>query len=489
MPQQNKPKISISGFDVGMVENENLNVPNACQLMQELEAFTRKGTLQATDLVSAGGSTTSLVTSMCMFNDGSGNGNEPYAIAGTKIYRYRSSAWSVAHTNGQTCTAGSIQFIKPYSNSVSANTKKALYYTADAVLGEYYYDGAAEQWDDTHSSSAFDNDDTKAHPMVEHAGYLYIGDGNKVARLEPNGASWDADALVLPPEWRVMCMKVYNDRIIIGCWKGTNIYDTAEAKLFVWDGVTGNEEEMAIALGETGIHAMEVYQNYLFVFAGVKGNIYIFNGATLSLFKTIPNVVRRVHVKAGAVSEFRGKLLFGFSDDDAYASETARQGVWAIGRKTPGDPFSLSLEHLEDTGTTIQNQIGAIMPNADGSGIFFSRYNATDYKINGTSAWGASKESGGEFHSQKYTWAIGSNGEPITGVEIFAKPIPSGCSIRVDTKINDETSWITGPTFTSSNQHLVQDLRRNSLAKIIQIRLVYTTSGGNTPQLWQVLLY
>lgn len=480
-----KPRIQIKASSRGMIDNEFDQSSIAAQLLKQLD-ISVEGILKVNDAITADQTIILVATSMEKFDDGTGNGVEEYAIAGQVIWRKRGGSWTAVHTNAKTVTAGSFQFLKAYDKAAAAPTKKALYYTADGFLGVYYYSGS-ETWDDDVQTLA--NADTKAHPMETKTGYLYIGDGNYVARLEPAGASFDDNALVMTDGYRALCIKVYNDRLAIGTFRGSNIYDIAEAKLFIWDGVVGNEEEASPNLPECGITAIEEYFGYLIVFAGVKGNIYKFDGASIKpLPFKIKNVTRRVYVKPGAVAKLDGKLLFGLSDDDADASETALQGIYVI-QRAPSGELALSMDYIESGGSTLKLQVGSIMSNINASGLYFSRKNASNSKIDKSSVNSAAKATTGEFNSQQYIWSMANEGEPVVSAELLAKPLPDGTSVALYIKKDGATSW--GDilhTFTSTNQNNVASLG-TPLAKIIQVKLVFTASGANSPEFFALNLY
>lgn len=482
-----KPLITISAPFAGQLANEFEQSRVGGQLLQQCDILV-DGILKAAEAISADASISAVATDFEYFDDGSGSGTELYAIAGTAILRRRSGTWSTIRTNGQTVTAGSFQSLKAYDFAAAATTKKALYYTADGKLGVYYYN-SGEQWNDT--VQTFANADTKAHPMETKGGYLYIGDGNYVARLEPLGAAFDDNALVMTSGYRSLCIKTYNDRLCIGTYRGTAIADVAECRLIIWQGIAGVEEEESLSLGERGMTAMEVYQGYLWIFAGTKGHIYRFNGATISPAEfEISNVSRQVYVKPNAVAVIDNRLLFGLSDDNADASETALQGIYQIYRKKPSYPFSLSLPYLESDGGTLKIQIGAIEANVAGTAFHFSRYNNTNYKIDISSANKATLATTAEFHTQKYLLSIEDNGITIKGFGIIAKPLPSGCSVRIDYRVDGDSSWTTNSySFNSiTNQNLIQRMGLKA-CRIIQLKIILTTSGGNSPELYQILVY
>lgn len=484
-----RPLIEISAPFAGQLSNEFEQSSVGGQLLQQCD-ITTDGILKAAEAIAADFtlSTSVIATDFEYFDDGSGNNLELYAIAGVRIYRKRNGSWSSIRTNGQTVTANSFQSLKAFDFAAAATTKRILYYTSDGKLGGYYYDGASEQFND--SLSTFANADTKAHPMETKGGYLYIGDGNKIARLEPLGAAFDDDALVMTKEYRALCIKTYNDRLCIGTYRGTAITDVAECRLITWQGIAGVEEEESLSLGERGITAMEVYQSYLWIFAGVKGHIYKFNGATISPAEfEIPNVSRQVYVKPNAVAVIDNKLLFGLSDDNADANETALQGIYQIFKKKPGYPFSLSFPYIESDNGTLLIQVGAIEGNVAGTAFHFSRYNNTNYKIDISSTNRATLATAPEFHTQKYLVAIGDAGTVINSFEILAKLLPSGTSVRIDYKQDNAAAWTTNSyTFTSTNQNSKQAVGLKN-CKILQLKVVLITSSGSTPEIYKILVW
>jgi len=478
-----KPIIKFRAPILGQIPNEYNQSQIGAQLIQQCD-ITEEGIIKVAEAISADKAIASVATDFEYFDDRSGNGTELYAIAGKVIWRKRSGTWTSAHTNGQTVTAGSFQFLKAYDYAKDATTKKCLYYTSDTYLGSYYFSGT-EQWDD--DEETFANADTKAHPLETMRGYLYAGDGNNVARLEPLGASWDDDALVMTDGYRALCMRPYNDRLCIGTFRGSALFDVEDSRLFIWQGIAGVEEEDFPALAERGITAMEVYQGRLWLFAGTKGHIYKYNGATFppAPFE-INGVTRQVYVKPGAVAVVDGSLLFGLSDDNADASETALQGVYRIYRKTTDRKFSLSMPYLESGGSKLLNQIGAIEGNIAGTAFNFSTYNSSVYNIDISSANKASLATQGVMESQVYQIAFGDNGRTVESFELLARVLPADTSVRIDYKQDGASSWTTNSyTFTSSNQNLLQKVGLKN-CKTLQLKIYLIASGATTPSLYGI---
>src|SRR4030042_5494930 len=216
--------------------------------------------------------------------------------------------------------------------------------------------------------------------MVIFGDYLCIGDGKYIATLNSAGTC-TATAVDLPAGYRIRSLAVYGNLLYIGTWRGASIYEQPEARLFSCSmtQLTSGEFSDVTILRECGICAMAVWKNLLIVFAGVAGNIYIYNGATLQKFRTLPLVNSIIgewgDVEPGAVCEYEGHLLFGFSSSVAdYA------GIYMLSQKDLNDPFVLTSSHIISAADFSNVSIYSLF-QASTNVFYVSWSDATNYKV------------------------------------------------------------------------------------------------------------
>lgn len=319
------------------------------------------------------------------------------------------------------------------------------------------------------------------HPMAIYLGSLWIGCGRYLAKLESDG-TFTARQLTLPAGNQIKSLEVYGDRILLSTFFGTNVYDQAESYLFTYDG-TADFPEQSFYLEECGQNALISWENILLDFAGIGGNVYAFNNAFLDKAKQIPDIYTDVgdyaYVDPGAVAQYSGNILAGLS----IGSGSGLGGVWEFGRKNEDMPFAMTLPYLISTGST-NVQIGAIMTG--GSNRFLVSWkDGSSYGMDALDT--SAKASSGYFSTQKFEVARYSHKELIKGLGVVAEPLPTSTSITVQYKADDASTWSTGGTITSTNQH--DPLSFPVRAKVFQAKLTLNTSGNTTPKIKAVEIY
>ena len=130
--------------------------------------------------------------------------------------------------------------------------------------------GAGLNWDD------FDNGDALYHPMVEQVGVLFIGDANQVAQVRD--ATFSSNALDIKAPLRVKCLGKIGIDLLIGT-KGNEFTKTEVFRWNTWS-VSFTTSD---TIEEPNINAFLPGDNFVFVSAGVAGNIYVFNGEQMEL--------------------------------------------------------------------------------------------------------------------------------------------------------------------------------------------------------------
>ena len=243
--------------------------------------------------------------------------------------------------------------------------------------------------------------------LVGQDGYLYTGNGNYVARLDPltlgtptvsptfdytpiwgsvtngDGSTSPAQtsgftnltALNLPDGNYVCTLEELGKNIMVGCSGGSSYADRVNhprARIYPWNrqlGTLGDPglADMPVIFNENGLHAMIQYSNALYVVAGTQGNVYKTDGTTYVKIARIPFrvtgelVTMKAFYNAIAISP-EGRLLIGSSSGaDSFPGSTSTHGVWEIDIHQKGYPI-----HIKKTvstggiGQTTALQIGTL---------------------------------------------------------------------------------------------------------------------------------
>ena len=295
---------------------------------------------------------------------------------GGKVYK-KGTPWTKVRTNTQTGVGNG--FAVMGSN---------LYYASNAKLGKS--DTAFAAPDD--SAQTFQDGSAGTwHPMklFGGAGGLCIGDGRYIAVLDYDGTTFydgtsgSGNDLTLPLDVKVKCLEVWNDYLVIGTFKGTNSYDDNVAEIFFWDG-TSTSYNFSINLNESGVHQLLASPSGLMIQAGIRGNVYVYNGGAPVLVKRLPTFAQSGtaynEMFPGAVTNFKGVALLG---GPGFKADTGSYvGTWSYGVNNKNYAHSLNLDYLLSTGnkTGANRYIGAIHA-ANDTALYISYRDGANYGI------------------------------------------------------------------------------------------------------------
>lgn len=464
------PKIIINGFETGILEDKTIQAKNGFSLGAGLDIIREKGILKVSQKLkrmpeadSPNDITDRIVRILSYYP----SGGSPcyYALGSTgKIYKY-SGGWTKQHADSIT---GADEMIVFNGN---------LYWVTDDYTSSNIgkYDGST--WTDSASFKTGLNAGVE-HPMVVFVDTLMIGNGRYVATLD-SSENLNTEALDLPSGWEICSLASYGTKVIIGAYKKTSF----KGALFSWDGTSktfDNIWDMGMEIPD----AMHNWKNYLIIFSSGVGNIYAFNGATIEKIKSLKFLIPQFYTaipRKGAIDILDGNLIFGYDASWDYG------GIFQL-IDAPGLPLILS--HIPSVGLksgSNTTEIWSVFVNGtesfmtgwyqEGAGTGIDTISTTD-KIS----------SGAYWESQVYEVSYEENPVPIRGIELIAKPMASGTSVIVKYKKNNASSWSTWGTINSSNQnHAI--IKGIGLAKTIQIRLEFTCSGNNSPEIQAIKIY
>ena len=452
-----KPILTIENFNAGVVSDPTLNISNGGQAFVGLDVHREDSTLQVSQrLVAVTGTFTDLVKWMVYDENEATYKHWALGDTGNLYKSANATTWSLDSNKGG------------HGNGLAVYNGERWYCTDTTLVGS------------SHGSKAIDSD-TDWHPLKVYSGSLFGGAGRYIFKIESDG-TFTARALTLPAGMKVKSLNVYGDRLMIGTWMGSSITDKAESHLFSWDGTSEFPSE-SFYLEEHGMNALISWENILLDFAGIQGNVYAFNNAFLDKAKQIPNISPMVgdyvYVNPGAVAQYGGNILAGFS----VGSGSALGGVWEFGRKTEDLPFSMTLPYKISTGYT-DVEIGAVMI-AGSNKFLVSWKRGTTYGMDilDTSA----KYTSGYFESQKYEIANGQKPTLVKGINFTAEPLPANTSITVQYDIDYSGSWSDFATVTSANQGEMLSLLAR--AKVFQMKITLNTSGDNSPRIKRIDIF
>lgn len=318
-------------------------------------------------------------------------------------------------------------------------------------------------------------------PIVEFSGNLYIANGRYLAEWDDSIFTYNK--LTLPIGWKIRAMAVLGEYLVMGGWKGTNVYDYEKGFLWFWNGsdefVTSFQE-----VGEGAVNAMAVMDNVLYFIAGAFGTLFAYNGLTTKIRKVSNLLVGSSYIDVfpGAMSVHNGELMIGLAGKTDSAAIT--QGVYSYGKATKNYPNAVNIPHIISTGTKAGTtlKIGALQPV--GPNEFYIGWedgvssNGIDI-VSGTTPYASS--------TYQSLWFVDNMPHVEKEFERFRftfKPLASGESITFYYRLDRASGWTTlGTASTVGSTQKTFAMSPMIKGKELQIRVDLETSGSTAPKL------
>lgn len=219
--------------------------------------------------------------------------------------------------------------------------------------------------------------DSLYHPIVQFqyqplggvlTGAIIIGNGRYLATWD--GGTYNPNFIVFPPQWKVRCFGFWREFLAVGVWRGGNIYDFDQGRIYFWDG-TAPTFNFFINVPEGQVNALYGVDSDLYVYAGYRGQLLDYqvassytNGNSRSTkIKRMPLVsaTDTTEVFPGALNFWRGLLHAGLYGNSS--SSTIQRGVYSFGTLNQAYPETLGFDYALSTtnvGSTVS--IGMVFP-------------------------------------------------------------------------------------------------------------------------------
>lgn len=448
----------------GIADSDFLGAENSVAEIVGFDLHSEPGIMKVNQkLTKDSGST---VDDLCKAKISGSDGNT-YFFGSTngKVFRRTSAGvWSVQATVAP--GAGTVGVLGAHEYN------GYFYYATSHRLGRVAVGAAWSTRDDNWAT--FTNADTEFKPMRVVNIVLYIGDGNFVAQVD--AAVFKADALDIQDPLRIKSLGRTPDgtELLIGTYVADNVNETQLIKWNTWSG----SFSLADPIPEVGINAFIDMDLYVIVHAGVKGNLYLFNGVGLEPYKTIKGNWRGTSNKATVHPEaqinFSGLPLFGLSN---VSGNPALEGIYSYARASRNYPFILVLEYVLSTGNMTGVEIGSIAGAGD---IFLVAWKeGTAYGVDVLDL--TAKYSGAYF---KTRIATTNRAALLTYKEaaVAYRSLPANTTIVVSKSVN--YAALETVESTNDTDRLIQKTDVDiSDAVAVQIKVATTASGNTAPEL------
>jgi len=354
-----------------------------------------------------------------------------------------------------------------------------LYYAMQSRLGRWQI---GTSWGGRNDSyGTFTNTDAEFHPMKIVNLVLYIGDKNFVAQVDTG--TFTANALDIKSPLRIKALGRMDTDLLIGTFVADNVTETEILRWNTWS----VSYSVADTLPEVGVNAFLETDNVTIINAGVKGNLYEYDGVRASLKKTIKgdwSSTNKAYVHPNAAFNFHGLPLFGLSQ---ITGTGVNLGVYGYGRTNANYPYVLNLDfpisERSDTALVLTAiEIGCIIGGGDQ--FFVSWKNGSSFGIDKLDT--ALKLETGYFITR--VASVDRVMQDNYGqVYVPYRALPSGTSIKIYRKVNHASGGFT--EFNASTEMVtdVDRMMRHSLidigaANTVQIKTELTSTNNNTPE-------
>lgn len=337
---------------------------------------------------------------------------------------------------------------------------------------------------DFHTYYGFLVNDAAFHPIISFLNFLAIGNERYIATWD--GASYQANRIALPVGWRVRCFSYWREYLAVGVWRGTNIQDYDEGRVYFWDGVSATFN-FFIDVPEGQINAMAGKDTDLYMFIGYRGILMDFQGgysystgnSRSNKIKKLPLLNRSdtIEVFPGAMQYWKDLLHLGISVNTT--STSLMRGVYTWGSLNVNYPDSLSYDYVISTGsqgTTVS--IGMVYPV--GTQLIIGWQDSVSFGADMVSFTNAPAPVGGIqllVQDNNFIW----KDKQISTVRGDHLPLASGESIDIKYKIDRATNYTVSPVNSTVGSRFEELLVQNGRGSEYQIAIDMYSSGSTSP--------
>ena len=478
MPSQKSEQvIPIEGFNLGgLADSKFSGVKNSVYKMVGFDPHTTPGLLKVEQKLTKNSGAT--VSELCKHAICSTNGDTFWFSADSGKIWQRSSAgaWALCHTT--TAAAGENKCLGAFEY------QGYIYWATESRLHRIASASADDDWsgDVEEDFATFLITDSVYHPMVEQNNVLYIGDGKYLASVD--SGVFSGLALDIKSPRRISALGKVGTDVLIGTYRGADI---AQTEVIRWNTVSVNFA-VSDPVDEEGINAFMPGDSIVFVQAGLRGNIYTFNGQSLEIFKKVPGTFTSTaygQVYPGSVANIGGNILFGFSNG---SGDPADEGVYRIGRAGRSYPYILDFPYptsQRDTGAFILTgtTIGAVL--VDGHDLYVAWKEDTNYGVDKIDA--SNKLSGAYLETR----IMSATREPFSVFSKFLvayESIPASCAIEIQYDKNYTGSYTATTEIKDTDRKLVY-AEEGVEANTLQMKLLITADSNNAPTIERAAVF
>jgi len=347
-------------------------------------------------------------------------------------------------------SAGSYSLVNTNANGSHRGARYfngKIYYWTSSKVGHF---DLSSTW--TNSAHTLSNSNGQGGEVVNDV--LFIADGKYIASIT-SGGTFTANSLDIPAEYTATDLIGWNARLLIGTVVGSNV---SRSKVFMWD-TYSSTWTVDDDVFEIGINTFVRVDNFVLAQCGTGGNLYLWNGSQMELFRKIRNVTTSVSVTSHARKNvFNGVALLGIGSD-----------IYSVHRADRDMPYAITHEY-----TTTAESVRCIA--VSGSTLLVS----TGANIDAISA---------NYATAKITTPI-IKARDIDGVfKVKYESMPSNCSLSLESNVNG-AGWISETGFKKDTQKmeywLENGITYSGDINFLQLRITMTPATTSTPIIQEI---
>lgn len=353
--------------------------------------------------------------------------------------------------------------------------------------------------------------DADWHPMIVSKldGKIYGGAGKYVFTIKQdttfdpaNAATYTvtAQALDLPASYRIKCLEELGNNLMIGTWKGTNVYDIREATIFTWDG-NATTYGQPIVMAEYGVHAMLNTGSTLIVLAGINGTVFGCDGVNTHIIGQIPTDLsggKYLEWYPGSICSYKNKVFFGTGQGGTTA--IPGQGIYSLQQTGRGN--ILNLEHTVstlNTGILKPLKVSALLPVTRDT-LLSAWRDDTTYGIDLTTAtsYAYGTDYSGYFITPQYTVGSALSKTKFKEIEfLVARLLRTGEGIKLEYRLDLTSDFTTIKTFAYTDANVGSVVAKNIITEKphnikegeqVQFKISLLGTTTTTPELKSIIV-
>ena len=317
-------------------------------------------------------------------------------------------------------------------------------------------------------------------PMIEFLGNLYVANGRYLG--EWDDSTWTYNQLTLPVGWKIRCMAVLGEELVMGGWIGSNVYDYSRGFLWFWNG-TDTSVTNFLEVTEGAVNAMASVDNVLYFIAGAVGKLHAYTGQVIGV-GDLTNLLAEddyIDIFPGAIGTHRSELVIGTAG--VTDSSDITQGVYSYGRTSKNYPRAMNIAHVASTGTLTGTTLKIGSVHSVGPNEFYMGWrDASIYGIDKVS--GTTPYSTASLQTLWFDNAAPYSIKELDQIKFTFKPLAANESFDFYYRLDRSSSWTTlGTASTDNDTEVVYSITPMKTWKEIQLKADIKTTGSTSPKL------